>query len=253
MEPVERLLNSCQGLFKVVNIYIWMFPKMMVPPNHPFLIGFSIINHPFWVPLFLETSIYNIIPFHFRVYLRIAEMLRDTLHSTHAFVRHLRRLRLLESGFSLLPNDPNQQWPMDPWLIGLIRKLLNRGHLLRLLIIHDAKSRNYCRITWAGFLSWLLHRVFTLCSGPLNFRVSWHHEVPARCISRSCDPWKAADGGALASTCRHKWLCQCCISPISVLSKKYKHLSDRSEYFQCQNVFDQNKVHIFHQKHVIAL
>ena len=153
-----------------------------------------------------------IISFHFRAYLRIAETLRDTLHSTHAFVRHLRRLWVLESGFSLLPNDPNQQWPMDPWLIGLI---LNRGHLLRLLIIHDAKSRNYCRITWAGFLSWLLHRVFTLCSGPLNFRVSWHHEVPARCISRWCDPWKAADGGALASTCRHKWLCQCCISPIS--------------------------------------
>jgi len=26
----------------------WMFPKIMVPPNHPILIGFSIINHPFW-------------------------------------------------------------------------------------------------------------------------------------------------------------------------------------------------------------
>ena len=26
---------------------IWMFPKIVVPPNHPFL-GFSIINHPFW-------------------------------------------------------------------------------------------------------------------------------------------------------------------------------------------------------------
>ena len=104
-----------------------------------------------------------IISFHFCGYLRITETLRDTLHSTHAFVRHLRRLRLLESGFSLLPNDPNQQWPMDPWLIGLIRKLLNRGHLLRLLIIHDANSRNYCRITWAGFLSWLM------CTGSLLY------------------------------------------------------------------------------------
>ena len=29
---------------------IWMFPKIGVgPPNHPFLIGFSIVNHPFWV------------------------------------------------------------------------------------------------------------------------------------------------------------------------------------------------------------
>ena len=27
---------------------IWMFPKIVVPPNHPFFIGFSIINHPFW-------------------------------------------------------------------------------------------------------------------------------------------------------------------------------------------------------------
>ena len=26
----------------------WMFPKIVVPPNHPFLIGFSSINHPFW-------------------------------------------------------------------------------------------------------------------------------------------------------------------------------------------------------------
>ena len=26
----------------------WVFPKIVVPPNHPFLIGFSIINHPFW-------------------------------------------------------------------------------------------------------------------------------------------------------------------------------------------------------------
>ena len=27
---------------------IWVFPKIMVPPNHPILIGISIINHPFW-------------------------------------------------------------------------------------------------------------------------------------------------------------------------------------------------------------
>ena len=26
---------------------IWMFPKIVVPPNHPIFIGFSIINHPF--------------------------------------------------------------------------------------------------------------------------------------------------------------------------------------------------------------
>ena len=37
---------------------IWMFPKMVASPNHPFwLVGFSIINHPFWGTLFLETPI----------------------------------------------------------------------------------------------------------------------------------------------------------------------------------------------------
>ena len=38
---------TCMALYGVV----WLFPKIMVPPNHPFssiLIGFSIINHPFW-------------------------------------------------------------------------------------------------------------------------------------------------------------------------------------------------------------
>ena len=35
---------------------IWMFPKIVVRPNHPILIGFSIINHPFWgTPIFGNT------------------------------------------------------------------------------------------------------------------------------------------------------------------------------------------------------
>ncbi len=39
--------------------YIWVFPKIEVPQKSSILIGFSIINHPFWEenPLFLETSI----------------------------------------------------------------------------------------------------------------------------------------------------------------------------------------------------
>ena len=37
---------------------IWMFPKIVVPPNHPILIGFSIINHPFWgTPIFGNTHL----------------------------------------------------------------------------------------------------------------------------------------------------------------------------------------------------
>ena len=36
----------------------WVFPKIGVPPNHPFLIGFSIINHPFWgIPIFGNTQL----------------------------------------------------------------------------------------------------------------------------------------------------------------------------------------------------
>ena len=48
----------------VISVYIryiiWVFPKIMIPPNHPNLIGFSIINHPFWgTPIFGNTHIYQ--------------------------------------------------------------------------------------------------------------------------------------------------------------------------------------------------
>ena len=37
--------------------FIWVFPKIMVPP---ILIGFSIINHPFWgTPIFGNTHIHR--------------------------------------------------------------------------------------------------------------------------------------------------------------------------------------------------
>ena len=40
-------------------ISIWVFPKIGVPPNHPILIGFSIINHPFWgTPIFGNTQFF---------------------------------------------------------------------------------------------------------------------------------------------------------------------------------------------------
>ena len=39
----------------------WMFPKIGVPPNHPILIRFSTINHPFWGTLiFGNTHIYGL-------------------------------------------------------------------------------------------------------------------------------------------------------------------------------------------------
>ena len=40
--------GSQDSLYIHVYIYIWVFPKIGVSPNHPILIGFSIINHPFW-------------------------------------------------------------------------------------------------------------------------------------------------------------------------------------------------------------
>ena len=35
-------------LYDISAETIWVFPKIVVPPNHSFLIGCSIINHPFW-------------------------------------------------------------------------------------------------------------------------------------------------------------------------------------------------------------
>ena len=42
-----------------VYIYMGVSKNMGKPPKSSILIGFSIIYHPFWVPLFLETSIYT--------------------------------------------------------------------------------------------------------------------------------------------------------------------------------------------------
>ena len=38
---------------------IWVFPKIVVPPNSSILIGFSFINHPFWgTPIFGNTHFF---------------------------------------------------------------------------------------------------------------------------------------------------------------------------------------------------
>ena len=42
---------------------LWWFPKIGLPPDHPFIDGFSLINHPFWVPAFMETPVYVIFSF----------------------------------------------------------------------------------------------------------------------------------------------------------------------------------------------
>ena len=56
---------SQQTIYNQVNVLlveIWMFRKIVVPPNHPFLIGFSIIfTIHFGVPLFLGNTHINLV------------------------------------------------------------------------------------------------------------------------------------------------------------------------------------------------
>ena len=64
---------------------IWGFPKIGVPPNHPFIDGFVLINHPFWVSSFMETSICSKKNHHMPMVARQAatefEALRHDKHS----------------------------------------------------------------------------------------------------------------------------------------------------------------------------
>ena len=53
------MVTGILGRGTTQDICIWVFPKIMVPPNHPILIGFSIINHPFWgTPIFGNIHIF---------------------------------------------------------------------------------------------------------------------------------------------------------------------------------------------------
>ena len=41
--------------YRYMTVYVvWRFPELGVPIDHQFLIGLSVINHPFWVSLFME-------------------------------------------------------------------------------------------------------------------------------------------------------------------------------------------------------
>ena len=54
------MLRGSDSIRMCTYVCIWVFPKIVVPPNHPILIGFSIINHPFWgSPIFGNTHIYK--------------------------------------------------------------------------------------------------------------------------------------------------------------------------------------------------
>ncbi len=69
--PFQRLSDLPVGDKKVtlnhlgyIYIYIWVFPKIMVPPKHPFVHSvFHEINHPFWgvcPPIFGNIHRYNV-------------------------------------------------------------------------------------------------------------------------------------------------------------------------------------------------
>ena len=57
-QPVS--FRSVSSWYKsIVGVsFIWVFPKIWVPPNHPLWWVFSIINHPFWgTPIFGNTHL----------------------------------------------------------------------------------------------------------------------------------------------------------------------------------------------------
>ena len=55
---VQSDLEISISKFCWVDSLTWVFPKIMVPPKSLILIGFSIINHPFWgIPIFGNTHI----------------------------------------------------------------------------------------------------------------------------------------------------------------------------------------------------
>ena len=45
-EPIQTR-KMCGPFTQAIRILIWGVPKMGVPPNHPFIDGFSIMSHPF--------------------------------------------------------------------------------------------------------------------------------------------------------------------------------------------------------------
>ena len=52
-------INTPQVSDIQISFYIWMFPKNRGTPKSSILIGFSIINHPFWgTPIFGNTHLF---------------------------------------------------------------------------------------------------------------------------------------------------------------------------------------------------
>ena len=103
----------CQGqLDKFLYLYmgVSVFPKIMVPPNHPFVHRvFHEINHPFWgglktPPIFGSTAISRVIGW---------SLARKNFH-----LHFMNPTALGQQGTSKAVATrchPTHQWTMDPW------------------------------------------------------------------------------------------------------------------------------------------
>ena len=72
-------MTTCNPLASRIN---WVFPKIMVPPNHPFVRRvFRCFHHPFWgvLPLFLETSNCYLSRLQMNCFTRLETLLVDVL------------------------------------------------------------------------------------------------------------------------------------------------------------------------------
>ena len=93
---------------------IWVFPQIMVPPNHPILIGFSIINHPFWdTPIFGNTHIYNeFFKYHLiPMFIGLLSSLRHQAMQERNLLSHLHKIY---SNLKFAKKIPHTFWPPPP-------------------------------------------------------------------------------------------------------------------------------------------
>ena len=64
--PYIKIHELTVTTIRIVSTHMKVFPKIVVPPHHPFSMGFSFINHPSGVPPLMETLSWFISPFNHR-------------------------------------------------------------------------------------------------------------------------------------------------------------------------------------------
>ena len=125
--PFQKKL--CKSIFwegaVSYSFFIWVCPKIWEnPPNHPFFIGVSIINHPFWglnTPIFGNThmGISKINPCS--LYLFVKGEVSCLIHGQIEFIRVPNRRKKSSTVFSVVNpmNSHQDQWlflvPLKGW------------------------------------------------------------------------------------------------------------------------------------------